>query len=273
MAKKAPSYHEMIVGTTPVILHAPHGSTVIPDLALGSLTLNEKELKAEILAMTDHYTDRLSLEVCKKLGDTSPFAFINNVSRLAVDPERFNDATEEMEAAGMGAVYTKGSQGQDIRIAHDAIRERLINEYYAPYARAMGFFVKNALAIHKRVVIVDVHSYASIPLPYELHTDQDRPEICIGTDEYHTPATLLGKASSAFSNAGYEVGLNAPFAGTYVPLDFYQKEPSVMSIMVEIRRDMYMDETTGKIITEKYERLRTSLEDFCKSIAGFHLPI
>ena len=40
-----------------------------------------------------------------------------------------------------------------------------------------------------------------------------------------------------------ETALNTPFAGTLVPLKHFGKEPRVHSVMLEIRRDQYMDES------------------------------
>lgn len=273
MAKKAVKNYDMIIGTNPVLLHAPHGSDTIPDLALGSLLIDEKEITEELLAMTDAHTGTLASELCRSLGDNSPFAFINNISRLATDPERFPDDREEMNAVGMGAVYTRGSQGQPIRDYNAVVEKRLLDEYFFPYTRAMSFFVKNVLAIHKRAVILDLHSYASSPLLYEMRQEDLRPQICLGTDSVHTPPLLLDKVTAVFTKAGYEVGTNAPFSGTYVPDEFYGKDPSVMSLMLEIRRDMYMDETTGKAIPGSYTKLKSTLEEVIRSLSSFHLPL
>ena len=50
----------------------------------------------------------------------------------------------------------------------------------------------------------------------------------------------------AFSDCGFSVSVNKPFSGSIVPVKFYRKNKSVHSIMIEIRRDLYMDEATGK---------------------------
>ena len=49
-------------------------------------------------------------------------------------------------------------------------------------------------------------------------------------------------ARAAF--AGNEATLDSPFAGTYVPLRYYGNDARVASIMIEIRRDQYMDEAS-----------------------------
>ena len=42
-----------------MIFHIPHSSTAIPAEVRGSIVLDDVELDAEILAMTDHFTDEL----------------------------------------------------------------------------------------------------------------------------------------------------------------------------------------------------------------------
>jgi N-formylglutamate amidohydrolase len=68
--------------------------------------------------------------------------------------------------------------------------------------------------------------------------------VCLGTDIFHTPPELLAAARKAFAGCG-EVGLDSPFGGAYVPLEFYGREPRVTALMVEIRRDTYMTEPGG----------------------------
>jgi N-formylglutamate amidohydrolase len=79
-------------------------------------------------------------------------------------------------------------------------------------------------------------------LPYETDSPLARPEICIGTDAYHTPAWLRDAAVRLFGEAGFTTAINDPFAGAMVPQDFYQTDKRVLALMIEVRRDLYMDE-------------------------------
>jgi len=76
-----------------VVVHLPHSSTVIPEDASPRWSLTPAEVAAEILAMTDWYTDELFC-VPPSLATTVRFP----VSRLVVDPERFVDDAQETMA-------------------------------------------------------------------------------------------------------------------------------------------------------------------------------
>ena len=73
----------------------------------------------------------------------------------------------------------------------------------------------------------------------------DRPEICIGTDNFHTSEKLKESFGELFEESNFTVKYNEPFKGSIVPLKFYNKEIRVQSIMIEVRRDLYMDEKSG----------------------------
>lgn len=248
------------LGDSNVLIHAPHGGRVIPDLAYGSLVISPEELKSELLAMTDSYTammarDMSLVSLYSNPGAKSTGLMLNRLSRLVVDPERFPDEREEMNAVGMGAVYTHGSKRQRIRVDDPVISERLVERYFKPYARSMEEAVEAILQNKGSAFIVDLHSYPSQPLPYELHAEGDRPDICLGFDDYHISPEVIDGVRKELESSGYRVGFNSPFAGTYVPLKFYGKEPRVFSLMLEIRRDTYMDESTGVLDLVKYNSL------------------
>ncbi|MDK2744420.1 MAG: N-formylglutamate amidohydrolase [Nitrospira sp. BO4] len=227
----------------PLLVHVPHSSTNIPNVIRRTLCLTDDELRREVLCMTDWYTDRL-FEGVLGLGGT---LFVNRLSRLVVDPERFpDDGQEIMAARGMGAVYMKTADGRPLRTELASVeRSTLLDTYFHPYAQALADVVSQLLSQHGRCVILDGHSFPSKPLPYELNQETLRPQICLGTDEWHTPESLVREMEVRCFAQGLHVARNTPFAGTYVPQRYWHTDSRVSSIMIEIQRDLYMDEQTG----------------------------
>jgi N-formylglutamate deformylase len=233
--------YEIVPGapSSPVILHVPHASR---DLGDARFAAGPADIADELDHLTDTDTDVIARRAAAASA-TRPWIFVNRLSRLVVDPERFPDDTEEMRAVGMGAVYTHGYAGRRLR-DDDPVRDQaLLREHFFPYAAGVTALVKERLAATGRAVIIDVHSYPAAALPYELHGAGPRPPICLGVDDFHTPPELLARAEDAF--AGFERARNTPFAGAYVPLEYYRREPAVTAVMIEIRRDQYLGDPAG----------------------------
>lgn len=222
-----------------VVIHVPHSSRVIPDDVKAGVLLGGERLEAELDAMTDAFTDVIASAVVERAA-VRPWLFVNRVSRLVVDPERFPDEREEMNAAGMGAVYTRTSAGAPLREGSVDEISGLVDRFFLPYSRAFEDLVEQRLAAVGRLTIVDLHSYPLKPNPYEVH-DGPRPEVCLGTDPFHTPDDLQEIASEAFSD--FEIGRDSPFSGCYVPLTHHGLNPDVHALMIELRRDLYLDES------------------------------
>ncbi|MFK0121058.1 N-formylglutamate amidohydrolase [Streptomyces sp. NPDC090994] len=262
----APPAFDLLPGAdaSPVVLHVPHAARRIPPAVRAGLVPDDEKLARELDHITDAHTDSLA-EAAAGLAAVPPWRFVNRLSRLVVDPERFPDEREEMTAVGMGAVYTRTSHREVLR-AGGTDPEPLVERYFRPYARAMTEAVAGRLAATGRAVIIDVHSYPTEPLPYELHGAGPRPPVCLGTDGFHTSPELLAAAREAFAPCG-ETGLDSPFSGTYVPLDFYGKRAEVGALMVEIRRDTYMSEPGGPA-GPGLSRLATSLAALVDAVSG-----
>jgi N-formylglutamate deformylase len=198
---------------TALILHIPHASRLIPPEERAVLLPDDTRLGRELLQMTDAWTDRL-VE-----GLRLPAVRIASpVSRLVVDVERFpEDPDEPMAKKGMGAVYTRLSTGEPLRSLQPAERARLMARWYHPHHAKITDAVDAALAAHGRSLILDIHSFGSRPLPHEPDQDPNRPEICIGTDTFHSPFGSDAEVLSICAEHGFQTVLNRPFSGSFVP--------------------------------------------------------
>lgn len=244
----------------------PHSSVYIPPDTRSAFVLGRDELGEEAALMADLYTDEL-FSCVHELGGT---AVVNTVSRLVLDTERFESDDEEvMSKKGLGVIYTKTADGRKLREAPGAReREYLLGRFYRPYHAALEREVEAALNLFGSCLIIDCHSFSSIPLPYEYCQNADRPDICLGTDEHHTPVGLVQAAMNYFNSKGFSTALNNPYAGTYVPLKFYREDFRVKSIMIEVNKRLYMDEKTLEKKPEFYE-IKASLKGLMEIISRY----
>jgi N-formylglutamate amidohydrolase len=251
----------------PLIAHVPHAGTEIPEEERQRILLDDWELADELLISTDHHTRQLA-EGARRLGGS---VFGTGLSRLVVDVERFTDDDAEPQAAvGRGAVYVSTSDGARMRETDRGDRERLLDTCFRPYHAAFETAVARVLEQWGRCLIIDVHSYPSVPPPYELDQGGPRPGICVGTDPFHTPEQLAVAIEREIRAAGITVERDRPFAGTFVPLPHYRSDRRVSSVMLEIRRDLYLNEATGSPLGELGEirRLVWRLMEVAVEAAG-----
>ena len=246
----------------PVVLHVPHASTTIPATERARIVLSDDELALELLRMTDRYTDEL-FALSEQEAATVAFP----ISRLVLDPERFtDDAHEPMSARGMGVIYTRTSHGAALRDLPDAAqRERLLDQYYHPHHDRLTDAVDGALGTHGTCLVIDCHSFPAVTLPYEFDQSGDRPDICIGTDSFHTPQGLRDAAVRLFEDAGFTVAVDRPFAGALVPSRHYRRDARVLALMVEVNRGLYMNETTGDRLAG-FAHLRGRVQDVVRQL-------
>ncbi len=223
-----------------MLIHLPHSSLQVPPDIRKEILLNDEELEREMLQLTDRYTDELfacpNVEIHK-----------NTVSRIVFDPERFrSDSDEEMAKVGMGAIYVKTISGGLLRRLSEQRREELMQQLYDPYHAELERKAGTLLQQFGKCLILDGHSFPQVPLSFELDKNPDRPDICIGTSEFHTPPELSRRIAGYVTEKGLTVKFNSPFAGTMVPMKYYMKDKRVSSVMIEVNRKLYMDESTGE---------------------------
>lgn len=237
---------------SPLILHVPHASTTLPPGTREDFLLEAEELAAESLRLVDAHTDELFG------AERWPGAVLTaKVSRLVVDVERFaDDALEPCARVGMGATYVRTTTGRPLRVLSAARRQALLDDHYVPHHAAADRLAAERLERFGRCLVLDAHSYPTQPLPTEVAAG--RPEIGLGTDPRHTCPALRDRTADFFRARGYDVAVDAPFTGAFVPNACFGHEPRCQAIMVEVRRDLYMDEATGAR-HDGFDRVRADL--------------
>ena len=238
-----------------LVLHIPHSSTEIP-LRDGYVSTQD-EIQDEIIKLTDWYTDDL---FDSELDDK----IVARFSRIFCDVERFaDDELEVMSKFGMGVLYEKFDNGNQLRVVTPDLKSDVLNNYYWVHHTLLSKAVKTSLEQTKSCLILDCHSFPSSPLTRALVQDEIRPDFNIGTDSFHTPQHIIDASINYFETKGYTLGVDTPYSGSIVPMEYYQKEPRVTSIMLEVNRRLYLKENTNEK-SEGYESTKEIVQGYIK---------
>lgn len=236
-----------------LVLHIPHSSTEIP--LLDGYISSHDEIQQEIIKLTDWYTDDLfDSQVDDRI--VTPF------SRIFCDVERFaDDELEVMSKFGMGVLYEKFDNGNQLRVVTQELKSDVLNDYYWVHHNKFLDLVKTSLEQTKSCLILDCHSFPSSPLTRAIVQDEIRPDFNIGTDSYHTPKYIIEESINYFETKGYTLGVDTPYSGSIVPMEYYQKDKRVTSIMLEVNRGLYLKENTNEK-TENYNKTKEIVQGY-----------
>jgi N-formylglutamate amidohydrolase len=216
-------------------------------------------LENEILKLTDWFTDDL-------FYSADDIMVLAGFSRIFCDVERFTDDSFEIMAQyGMGVLYEKNDNGEIIRKITPEFKNSILNDYYWKHHQNFSTAIYNQLNQFGKAVIIDCHSFPNNPLKRDLDKTPERPDFNIGTDAFHTPKHLIEVSKVFFENAGYSLGIDWPYRGSIVPLEHYNKNKNVQTIMLEINRTLYLKEP-GNEKSDKYSEIKKVTGDFIMRI-------
>ena len=236
-----------------LILHIPHSSIIIPLKA--GYCVSDEILNQEILKLTDWYTDDL-------FENETDISIIASFSRIFCDTERFSDDSQEVMAQfGMGVLYEKTDTGEPLRTISPELRQHILDNYYWKHHNDLTESVRQQLDQFGKATIVDCHSFPHKPLIRALDQSSFQPDFNIGTDSYHTPQKWIDASIAFFEEKGYSLGVDKPYKGSIVPMEYYQKDKNVHSIMLEINRGLYLDEPSNEK-SNQYQKTKQVVQEF-----------
>lgn len=212
-----------------IILHIPHSKTEIPFHDGFNMEYIENETKLLVDFDTDKIFDIPNIE-----------SLTFEYNRIFCDVERLDDNDEPLFNLGRGFFYTKTDDGKDLRVLDEEVKKRIKEEYYDKHHNKLIDMVEDRLNKYGTAVIIDCHSFNHIPLKTDLDKTENRPDICLGVDEFHTPKWLVNKLKTYFENNNLSVKINSPYSGTIIPLKYYNQNKNVIGIMIEINKNLYL---------------------------------
>ena len=240
-----------------LIFHIPHASLRIPDY--GQYLLPRDAVDTEALHLTDLYTDELFV------AGTHDTLVQADFCRVYCDVERFdNDALEPMSKFGMGATYVQCDDGRQLRSLMPAERDDIMQTCYYPHHKRLTEAADASIIQTGEARIIDCHSFPDHPLRCSLYDGDAKFDFNIGTDIFHTPAEWVEASVKFFANHGFSLGINEPYAGSIVPMKHYQKDKRVKSIMLEVNRNLYMNNnyTRGR----RFAEIKDVITEFLKML-------
>lgn len=236
------------------IIHIPHSSLYLPECFLSKVIIDEEEIKKENIFLCDELVDTF---IPSEFSNVVKFPY----SRMFIDVERFrSDKQETMSKLGMGAVYTKDSNGR-IFISYDNFyRERILKKYYDIHHKLLEEKTGYLLDLYNTCQIIDLHSFSD-ELVYKLFGKINNPDICIGIEEEFNNEYLSEYTINFFESKGYTTMINYPYSGSLVPTKYYfDKDERVKSIMLEINKRVYLYDE------EKYKEFKEVMNDYFDNV-------
>lgn len=230
---------------SPVVLAVPHAGRAYSEGLLKSSRLPREKLET----LEDRFVDRL---IWRALGLGS-IALVASVPRAEIDLNRDEREIDPSMVAppppmrslvqsprtrgGLGLVPSRISGAGSIWLSRLPAAElaRRVREVHAPYHAALEAVLEETRARFGVAILLDCHSMP----PRE---DGAGPQVIFG-DRHGTSASplFLDAAIRAAEAAGYEVRLNAPYAGGYTTARHGRPESGIHAIQLELDRSIYLN--------------------------------
>jgi len=260
-----------------VVFASPHSGSIYPNELLKRTKLSAQQIRRNEDIFIDHLFHCVTDAGAPLLRALFPRAVVD-VNRAASElPEHWAGLIKDettapitaRAAAGLGVVPTYLSETLPIytRPPSEAEVVQRLNQLYHPYHKALVDLIEDAKGRFGRALLVDCHS-----MPGFAPMGSRRPDIILG-DRFGTSchSDTLSQFQTLFSQAGYSVGVNYPYAGGYTTSHYGAPANGVEAIQIEINRDLYVNPIT---LSPKsgYMRLKADLRHITQDIIASARP-
>lgn len=235
---------------TSVIFSSPHSGRDYPQAFLNASPLTPLILRSSEDAYVDRLFARAPMFGAPLLCANAPRAFIDlNRGADELDPAVVEDvprgAHNPRIASGLGVIPRVVAGGRAIyhgKISRAAAQERLTAHWY-PWHTALQRLIEETQATFGEVILLDCHSMPHEAIAAHMRPGQQLPQVVLG-DRFGAAAArhVVERVEAVFSNAGFRVARNSPFAGAYISQAYGHPVSNKHVVQVEIDRSLYLDE-------------------------------
>lgn len=242
---------------TPVLVEVPHAGLAIPDSVVEQVNVT----RDVVLRDSDVYVD--------KLYDRAPSVgaslLASSVSRYVIDLNRAPDDVDRDTVADhpdprgvqpRGVVWrmtTEGEPALRFPLTYRALVDRL-DRFHHPYHRTLEEQLHRKRAEFGYALLVAAHSMPSAPRA--LRGAAKRADIVPGTRGRTTAdERIIELVDDHFRSAGLSVKHDDPYRGGWTTGHYGRPDSGWHAIQIELNRNLYMDETTGRPRDGAFESL------------------
>ena len=263
-------------GASCAIFSSPHSGSDYPADFLSRIELDPHEIRSS----EDAFVDDLFMPAVESgaplLAATFPRAYVDlNRAHDEMDPAIIHGAVKRgmnpRIAAGLGVIPRVVSEGRPIMRGKISLAdaERRLILAYEPYHRMLSQLIRNNLEAFGIAVLFDCHSMPHEALASAPKVRGKRPDVILG-DRFGASCDylIMEQTAAAFTDQGFAVARNAPFAGGHITQFYGRPSRSVHAIQIEIDRAVYKNEkslTRALAFGQVKARLSRVIADLCDS--------
>jgi N-formylglutamate amidohydrolase len=261
--------------TSPLVLSVPHAGVA----TAGFEDALSPEL--DVRCDADLFVDRL-YGVGEAEGPEVSFAA--RLSRFVCDLNRDPDdvsagAVPEHRAPrntdGRGfvwAITTAGVPALTRPLSLDDWRAR--TALHATYHDALAHALARARERFGFAILVDGHSMPSRGRAGHKDPGRARADVVPGDRDGTSCAPALSRlVGEHFAAWGYSVAFNDPYKGGFITAHHGRPAENVHAIQIELRRDLYLNESTYEIVEPGFDKLRATLAALLAKVRAFKPPL
>lgn len=231
---------------SPLVISIPHSGTDIPQDVAPLCNLGAKR----------EHTDWTLLELVAPLSETTLAA---TVSRYIVDVNRFKPRAGKATQPIIPRIDEKGNLLFN-NYPSKQKQSDWLERYYTPYYLHLENLLNEKSEQHKRVLLVDLHSYDD-----KLFKTTD---IILGTRKKQTlsPDTLE-KLQVLFHEEGLTTRVDTPFSGGNIIATF-GKQARIEAVQIEVPYSLYLE--GHSLHPERATTLQTKFQTIFQKIKMYH---
>ena len=257
-----------------VVFASPHSGKEYPRSFLEKTILDNVTIRSSEDAFVDELFDSAPKYGAPLISAILPRAYIDlNRSQNDLDPAIIDGVEHDQHnpriAVGLGVIPRVVASGRAIysqKISRVEAFNR-IKKYWYPYHEALQNLLAESYNKFGQVVLIDCHSMPHEAMKGINNKAKLRPDVVLG-DRFgrSAGAQIVDLVEVAFSEVGFTVMRNSPFAGAYSSQNYGHPVQHRHTVQVEIDRSIYMNE--GHITKNAdFETVRKAIETVIAKIA------